>query len=106
MRNHNRAAEGAAEIVLPARSTRSRVRLVGVQGLVGKTIEKATVISIGPGLGREVINTSLSLSEFGGVIPSLKADFFQRFDRRLLVKEERRCVQIRAVLTIHQGLEG
>lgn len=56
MRNPDRAAKGAAEIVLPAGTAGSRVGLVGVQVLVRKTIEKASVILVGAGLCREVID--------------------------------------------------
>src|SRR5262249_3197967 len=97
MRNPHGSAECAAEIVLPAGGAGSRIRLVGVQGLISKTIEKTAVILVGAGLCGEVEDAALSLAELGRVVPGLQADFFQRFDRWLLVEEKRRSVQVSAV---------
>ena len=105
MRNADGAAEGAAEIILPAGSPRSRVRLMRIQVLIGQTIENTAVILVGSRLCGEVVDPSLGLAELGGVVTGLQADFFQGFHRRLLVKEESGGVDIRAVLSVHQSLE-
>ena len=61
---------------------------MSVQVLVGKPVEQTAVVLVRAGLGGEVEDASLGLAELRRIIPGLQADFFQRFHRGLLIKEE------------------